>query len=322
MSLSPIKLTCATAVASTCCIVILHNLSVTSAGIVSWTGNKLRNKFVPQSSSTETAVAAVAVEKSYRCESECSCGVANEDTRIVGGKPSGPHEFPWMVRLSYFNRFYCGGTLVNDKYVVTAAHCVKGFLWFLIKVTLGEHDRCNQTSKPETRFVIRVFASNFSFFNFDHDVAILRLNDRVPISDAIRPICLPAQSAYGDSYVGKTATLAGWGTLEEGGKPACILRTVRVPIIDNAKCAASYPEGMVTENMMCAGYDEGLKDSCQGDSGGPLMTERTDKRFELTGVVSWGNGCARPKYPGVYTRVGNYIRWIEENTQDGCFCGQ
>lgn len=90
------------------------------------------------------------------------------------------------------------------------------------------------------------------------------------------------RSTDGDSYEGKTATLAGWGTLEEGGKPACILRTVQVPIIDNAKCAASYPEGMVTENMMCAGYDEGLKDSCQVGTGAYTWLQSLMKPTALT----------------------------------------
>ncbi|XP_065225506.1 trypsin-1-like isoform X2 [Planococcus citri] len=310
MSLSSIKFACVT-VAGTWCIVFLHNLSITNAGVLTWAGDKLKNTF-----STTTPHTSLS-ERATLCE--CSCGIANEDTRIVGGKPSEPNEFPWMVRLSYFNRFYCGGTLINDRYVLTAAHCVKGFLWFMIKVTLGEHDRCNSTAKPETRFVLRVFAGNFSFFNFDNDIALLRLNDRVPMTDTIKPICLPKSDE--DTYEGKVAKLSGWGTLEEGGKPACILRMVDVPVISNEKCVSRYPTGMVTDNMMCAGYDEGKKDSCQGDSGGPLMTARDDKRYELIGVVSWGNGCARPKYPGVYTRVTKYLSWIEKNANDGCYCG-
>ncbi|XKL66668.1 hypothetical protein PGB90_010088 [Kerria lacca] len=234
----------------------MRDTCLCNGGLLSWSGNEIRNRF--DASTTEKSSYS---ERRVYCE--CTCGIANEDTRIVGGAPTEPHEFPWMVRLSYFNKFYCGGTLVNDKYVVTAAHCVKGFLWFLIKVTLGEHDRCNQTRKPETRFVLRVFASNFSFFNFDHDIAILRLNDRVPITDTIRPICLPKITDEEETYEGKNAKLAGWGILEEGGKPACILRVVNVPIINQETCVSRYPNGMVTENMMCAGYDEGQKDSCQ-----------------------------------------------------------
>ncbi|XP_021712555.1 venom protease [Aedes aegypti] len=253
----------------------------------------------------------------------CRCGERNDASRIVGGQPTGINEFPWMARLSYFNRFYCGGMLINDRYVLTAAHCVKGFMWFMIKVTFGEHNRCDDAVRPETRFVLRAIAQKFSFLNFDNDIALLRLNDRVPITDFIRPICLPTDPAK--TYVGTNGLVTGWGTLKEDGKPSCILQEVEVPVISNDVCSSetNYTSSMITDNMMCAGYlGVGKKDSCQGDSGGPLVAERPDKRYELIGVVSWGNGCARPYYPGVYTRVTQYLDWIKENSNDGCFCNE
>ncbi|GFG32018.1 hypothetical protein Cfor_08536, partial [Coptotermes formosanus] len=245
------------------------------------------------------------------------CGERNDGSRIVGGEPTNMNEFPWMVRLSYFNRFYCGGMLINDRYVLTAAHCVKGFMWFMIKVTFGEHDRCNDTNKPESRFVLRAITGDFSFMNFDHDIALLRLNDKVPITDNIRPICLPNNTD--ETYDGAQAIASGWGTVKEDGKPSCILQKVEVPVMSNQECRKNtkYSETMISDNMLCAGYPEGMKDSCQGDSGGPLATEREDKKFELIGIVSWGNGCARPGYPGVYTRVTRYVSWIRENSKDG-----
>ncbi|XP_044728473.1 trypsin-1-like [Chrysoperla carnea] len=254
----------------------------------------------------------------------CSCGERNEASRIVGGQTTLQNEFPWIARLSYFNRFYCGGMLINDRYVLTAAHCVKGilfrFMWFMIKVTFGEHDRCNETRRPETRFVLRATVGQFSFLNFDNDIAILRMNDRVPITDTIKPICLPKTKEK--SYVGSKAIASGWGTLKEDGKPTCILQEVEVPVISNEECRkTNYSSQMISDNMLCAGYPKtGGKDSCQGDSGGPLITEKEDKRYELIGIVSWGNGCARPGYPGVYTRITRYVDWIRENSKDGCFC--
>uniref|UniRef100_A0A182N9T5 Peptidase S1 domain-containing protein n=1 Tax=Anopheles dirus TaxID=7168 RepID=A0A182N9T5_9DIPT len=251
------------------------------------------------------------------------CGERNDASRIVGGQATGVNEFPWMARLSYFNRFYCGGMLINDRYVLTAAHCVKGFMWFMIKVTFGEHNRCDDSVRPETRFVLRAIAQKFSFLNFDNDIALLRLNDRVPITDFIRPICLPSDPS--NAYVGTNGTATGWGTLKEDGKPSCILQEVEVPVLSNEVCSTqtNYTASMITDNMLCAGYlGVGEKDSCQGDSGGPLVAERDDKRYELIGVVSWGNGCARPYYPGVYTRVTRYLDWIRENSKDGCFCNE
>ncbi|GBP15044.1 Serine proteinase stubble [Eumeta japonica] len=305
------------------------------------------------------------------------------------------------------------------------------FMWFMIKVTFAEHDRCNATQRPETRFVIRAIVNNFSFTNFDKDIALLRLNERVPISEVIRPICLPSND--NDLFVGETGTAAGWGTLSEEGKVSCVLNSVSVPVLSNEECRATkYTSSMITDNMLCAGYPKtGGKDSCQskkttcrgsigseialgsetileprsglemsgmgmemenesvseskaesgsefragsgfefrtkfnrqrnrnrnreknrdqdhdetflfcalaakvacessqtcvvliyrGDSGGPLIVERkSDKRFQIIGVVSWGNGCARVGYPGVYTRVTKFLKWIRENTQDGCYC--
>lgn len=123
----------------------------------------------------------------------------------------------------------------------------------MIKVTFGEHDRCKDTVRPETRFVLRALAQKFSFQNFDNDMALLRLNDRVPISDTIRPICLPQNDE--NLYVGEKAKVAGWGTLKEDGKPSCILQEVEVPVISNEHCVenTSYTEGMITPNMLCAG---------------------------------------------------------------------
>ncbi|ETN62925.1 serine protease [Anopheles darlingi] len=260
----------------------------------------------------------------------CRCGERNEASRIVGGQATGVNEFPWMARLSYFNRFYCGGMLINDRYVLTAAHCVKGFMWFMIKVTFGEHNRCDDSVRPETRFVLRAIAQKFSFLNFDNDIALLRLNDRVPITDFIRPICLPSDPS--NAYVGTNGTATGWGTLKEDGKPSCVLQEVEVPVLSNEVCSTqtNYTASMITDNMvsiltwpsMCAGYlGVGEKDSCQGDSGGPLVAVRPDKRYELIGVVSWGNGCARPYYPGVYTRVTRYLDWIRENSKDSSRMG-
>ncbi|XP_011302033.1 trypsin-1 isoform X1 [Fopius arisanus] len=253
----------------------------------------------------------------------CSCGVRNEGSRIVGGQTTAVNEYPWMVRLSYLHKFYCGGSLINDRYVLTAAHCVRGIvfrlMWFMIKVTFGEHDRCDEKNQPESRFVIRAITGDFNFMDYDNDIALLRLNDRVPLSNSIRPICLPSVKAK--TYEGVKAIAAGWGTLKEDGKVSCVLQGVEVPVMSQAACRnTSYKPTMISDNMLCAGYPDGKKDSCQGDSGGPLIAERDDKKYEVIGIISWGNGCARPGYPGVYARLTRYLDWVLENSKDGCFC--
>uniref|UniRef100_A0A182W3M0 Peptidase S1 domain-containing protein n=1 Tax=Anopheles minimus TaxID=112268 RepID=A0A182W3M0_9DIPT len=101
-------------------------------------------------------------------------------------------------------------------------------------VTFGEHNRCDDSVRPETRFVLRAIAQKFSFLNFDNDIALLRLNDRVPITDFIRPICLPSDPS--NAYVGTNGTATGWGTLKEDGKPSCVLQEVEVPVLSNEVC--------------------------------------------------------------------------------------
>lgn len=136
-------------------------------------------------------------------------------------------------------------------------------MWFMIKVTFGEHDRCNDSKRAESRFVLRSIAGQFSFLNFDNDIAILRLNDRVPITDTIKPICLPSNKE--ELYVGTKGIASGWGTLQEDGKPSCVLQEVEVPIISNEDCKkTNYSSKMISDNMMCAGYpDVGKRDTCQ-----------------------------------------------------------
>ncbi|KPI99989.1 Trypsin-3 [Papilio xuthus] len=314
------------------------------------------------------------------------CGERNEASRILGGEETNVNEFPWVARLTYFNKFYCGGMVINDRYVLTAAHCVKGLMWFMIKVTLGEHNRCNETHRPETRYVIEVIAHNFTYVTFkddinecervpvggtthllqqvllrrlmwfmikvtlgEHnrcnethrpetryvieviahnftyvtfkdDIALLRLSDRVTITDTIKPVCLPHNDE--NTYVGVKAIAVGWGSVGEQKNHSCYLLDVELPVLSNEECRnTKYETSMIADSMLCAGFpDKGQKDTCQGDSGGPLSAERGDKRYELLGVVSWGIGCGRAGYPGVYTRVTKYLYWIKHNARQGCFC--
>ncbi|XP_059053492.1 trypsin-1-like [Achroia grisella] len=256
----------------------------------------------------------------YYNNCNCRCGERNENSRIVDGVKTAQNEFPWVLRLTYFDKFYCGGMLINDRYVLTAAHCVINLMWFMIKVTLGEHNHCNATVRPETRFVIEVTAHNFTYRYLRDDIALLKLNAPVEISEIIKPICLPFDDE--SSYVIFKAFALGWGTVSEKKNHSCDLLEVELPVLSNNDCKKTkYEASMIADSMMCAGYpDKGGKDTCQGDSGGPLCVERKDKRYELIGVVSWGIGCGRPGYPGVYTRVTKYLNWIKNNSCDACFC--
>ncbi|XP_044730987.1 trypsin-1-like [Chrysoperla carnea] len=253
------------------------------------------------------------------CSTPCRCGIANTKNRIIGGQETKVNQYPWMALLMYGGRFYCGGSLINNRYVLTAAHCVHGFRKERISVLFLEHDRFTknetQTISRKIKRIIRHEA--YSTLNYDSDIALLKLDEDVEFSELFRPVCLPE---LGRSFTGIEGVVTGWGTVEQYGDLAVKLNEVTVPIMSNKECRKTgYGEKRITENMLCAGFPEGEKDACQGDSGGPLHVVN-NTIHSVVGIVSWGEGCAQKNYPGVYTRVNRFITWIKANTVDACYC--
>ena len=154
-------------------------------------------------------------------------------------------------------------------------------------------------------------------YDFPHnDIVILKLSENLALSHgaAVVAACLPDPSFEPDT-TGQTCFVSGWGALEYGGGSPDTLQWVDVPIITNSKCNGQYG-GSITDSNICAGYDEGGKDSCQGDSGGPLVCHSPSRKSGnavITGVVSYGQGCAWEGFAGVYTRVTSYLDWIKAN---------
>jgi len=262
----------------------------------------------------------------------CQCGRPGERNyplRIVNGTVVPINDLPWtvaLVRKSWLGQpsgAYCGGTLINSQYVLTASHCVDGMQASQIQVLVHEEDFASQTEVDggTQRFGVEkiIMHPYYSRRTVDNDVALLRLADKgVTLDHVVVPACLPANNDY--DFSGINATVAGWGATAEGSSVSSTLMKVDVPIISNQDCNTKTKYvGKITENMLCAGLMEGGKDSCQGDSGGPLTIENGGRRT-LVGIVSWGYGCARPESPGVYTRVGRYSNWIVANTKDAKWC--
>lgn len=189
-------------------------------------------------------------------------------------------------------------------------------------MVLADHDR--QSGSRLSQIIVRGLKGireheNFDIYTFNNDIAILEMDEPVEFDAKIQPICLPSTGV--DDYSGKLAVIAGWGRTAENEKTSTILRKVAVPVWTKEQCYNSgYGEKKISENMFCAGYSEGEKDACQGDSGGPLHMKDNLGDTEIIGVVSWGRGCARPNLPGIYTRVGNYLDWIEESLSGECIC--
>lgn len=245
---------------------------------------------------------------------------------IVGGEDALPGDWPWQVALvnsgavDLYNNQFCGGSLIHPYWVLTAAHCVEGVTPAMIDIVAG----IQNLATPEAGFQQRTLTTitmhpDYDPVTADNDIALLRLTEPVTLGPTaggleVATIALPAADV--GNLTGENATITGWGNTlaqpEPGGYsfPAQ-LQQVEVPIVSNVACNASY-NGDITDNMLCAGLYEGGKDSCQGDSGGPLAWfDTTSQSWQQAGVVSWGEGCAAPGFPGVYSRVSRFTDWIE-----------
>ncbi|XP_044534417.1 anionic trypsin-like [Gracilinanus agilis] len=220
------------------------------------------------------------------------------DDKIIGGYTCEENGVPYQVSLN-IGKHYCGGSLINEQWVVSAAHCYRP----QYQVRLGEFNiLVNEGNEQiiDSEKVIR--HPNFNMRTYNNDIMLIKLKTPALLSSRVTAISLPKSCAS----AGTECLISGWGnTASSGLDYPDFLQCLNVPILSNAQCNYSYP-GQITENMICAGFLEGGKDSCQGDSGGPFVCNG-----ELQGVVSWGIGCAQKNFPGVYTKVCNYVDWIE-----------
>ncbi|KAM8964878.1 coagulation factor IX [Sarcophilus harrisii] len=237
-----------------------------------------------------------------------------EDTRIVGGEDARKGQIPWQVILNGKVKGFCGGSIINEKWVITAAHCIEPDNE--ITVVAGEHDTETKEGTEQTRRVIRVIPHhtyNASKNMYSNDIALLELEEPLKLNEYVTPICV-ADRKYTNLFL-KLAkgTVSGWGKVFHKGRPASILQFLRVPFVDRATCLRSTTV-TIENNMFCAGYSQGGKDSCQGDSGGPHTIEVEGTSF-LTGIISWGERCAVKGKYGIYTKVSSFVKWIKEKTK-------
>lgn len=228
-------------------------------------------------------------------------------SQIVGGTAATLGEFPYMVSLSQSGSHFCGGVLLNANTVLTAAHCSVGVSASSVRVRAGTLTWASGGTQVSVSQI--VVHPSYSSSTTNNDIALWHLSTALAESSTIGYATLPAQGS--DPAAGTITTTAGWGlTSENGSTLPASLRRVDVPVISRAECRQQYGTSAVTDNMFCAGYDEGGKDSCSGDSGGPIIDASTGV---LIGLVSWGQGCAEAGYAGVYARVGNYVTYINAN---------
>ncbi|XP_033228690.1 serine protease 7-like isoform X2 [Belonocnema kinseyi] len=268
-----------------------------------------------------------------------SCGPVVQ-SKIFGGKRTGVLDFPWMALISYKTsrspepEFRCGGTIINKRYILTAAHCVTGDSVNLHGVRVGDHDTSKELDCDKDKdgnnivcaekyqeFGIEtsIYHPQYSRQNLHDDIALLRLDGDINLQPpSVKPICFPIGPAA--ILTRKKVVVTGWGRTIFQPRSAALMM-IRISPIPNEECAEVYKRSAkIGYKHMCAGGERGV-DSCGGDSGGPLQStafyKETDLRYVQYGIVSFGHAnCGEEGFPAVYTRVVYYLDWILDAIRD------
>ncbi|PWA26181.1 hypothetical protein CCH79_00019749, partial [Gambusia affinis] len=279
------------------------------------------NSEIHEQNSTEPSEATNSTSGVNQTEGQME---ENYSTRIVGGNLESRGGSPWQVLVHRSDGSgFCGGTLVSERWVVSAAHCFEDSA---DHVTVGNYDKI-RPDPDEQKIKIQqiVVHPHFHSYTFDSDIALLYLARPALRGPTAVPACLP--DPHLSRYLLREDTrgvVTGWGATRYLGSSSRFLRKVTLPVVSYQACSASTEQSdpssppsllqVITDNMFCAGYLETNMDACSGDSGGPFVVHYRGTWF-LTGIVSWGEECAaRGKY-GVYTRLGNFLGWIRDTMQ-------
>uniref|UniRef100_A0A3Q3A6Z4 coagulation factor Xa n=1 Tax=Kryptolebias marmoratus TaxID=37003 RepID=A0A3Q3A6Z4_KRYMA len=224
---------------------------------------------------------------------------------------SGGHVLsPQALILNEDNQGFCGGTILNEYIILTAAHCMNHSDYMSVK--LGEFDTMVNEGREAVHKVDAVIVHyNYKPVTYHNDIALIKLATPITFSSYILPACLP-EADFAEKVLMRQqeGLVSGFGRIGEGRQASSILQRLAVPYVDRQTCMEST-NLRITQRMFCAGFDTIAKDACQGDSGGPHVTRYGDTYF-VTGIVSWGEGCARKGKYGVYTQVSKFVRWIHD----------
>jgi len=250
--------------------------------------------------------------------------IADKDGRIVNGQEAGCNEWPWQVGIvqrqgdAVSTSPFCGGTLINENHVITAAHCMPGATTSSIAIMIGDHSLTVAEPAQKAYGVSAIYNHpDYDSESQANDITVLKLSVNVNTT-TYSPACFPSFSS-GQSLHGKNGTISGWGALEyQTGDYPEELQEVQdlIPIVDRDTCVTNTRpyiyDSDILPGMLCAGGPGLGMDTCQGDSGGPLTHQFAPNQYQLVGVVSWGRDCA--KSYGVYSDVAYYKTWIESKT--------
>ncbi|XP_045055871.1 serine protease 44-like [Desmodus rotundus] len=274
--------------------------------------------FTPGGSGSQEAVAAPqtsppAAEAARKRTVASGCG--HRAMRIIGGRPASEKKWPWQVSLRINDEHVCGGSLIGNRWVLTAAHCIFGHVEYTVKI--GDiHLRQTSTMAVEVPVRDIVIHQDYSSFGvIENDIALALLKFPVNYSSYIQPVCFPEKTFL--VQTGTECWVTGWGKLrEQDSKEDApeLLQEAEQSLIHYTKCNEMLKQLLQTsanilkKGVLCA-YNALGKDSCQGDSGGPLVCEFNDTWVQV-GIVSWGYGCGRTEHPGIYTELSFYKDWV------------
>uniref|UniRef100_A0A3B1IF14 Serine protease 27 n=2 Tax=Astyanax mexicanus TaxID=7994 RepID=A0A3B1IF14_ASTMX len=260
------------------------------------------------------------------------CGRPPLGNRIVGGTDARDGAWPWQVDIQMgTNGHVCGGSLISREWVLSAAHCfpkpsdVSSYHLYMGRYQLNGINKFEVSSQVKSVVV----PDGYSMPQAGRDVALVQLSTPVSWTDRIQPVCLPDSELQFNG--GTQCYVTGWGDVQEGVPLSGVgtLREVGVPIIDQASCNTMYAiqssnseKVEILSDMICAGYQEGGKDSCQGDSGGPLVCPVGNGTWIQAGIVSFGLGCAQQNRPGVYAKVSSFAKLIRSTVPEAQLLGQ
>ncbi|XP_058028414.1 transmembrane protease serine 12-like isoform X1 [Ahaetulla prasina] len=243
-------------------------------------------------------------------------------SRIVGGNESDEGAWPWQVSLQVYKHgagfiHLCGGTLLNNHTVLSAAHCTIGKLrpeWW--RAVFGLHHLFKHKTYAIKRRIKAI--KNYYFYDsksYEGDIAVFQLSKSIIFNDYVQPICLP--NGTFDLTSDMKCFVSGWGMKKEKGKGSLTLQEAQIKIFSLDTCNQyDWHAGSVPDTAFCAGSEIGGVDTCQGDSGGPLVCYLSDSKYYVFGITSYGIGCGRPKYPGVYTNLPKYMFWVKRQLSE------
>ncbi|XP_053160411.1 suppressor of tumorigenicity 14 protein homolog isoform X2 [Hemicordylus capensis] len=254
-------------------------------------------------------------------EMNCACGKSQiKKTRIVGGEDARSGKWPWQASLHLGTYGHvCGASIISNRWLVSAAHCFQdsdsirysitsGWTAYMGTRIINKNSNNHIVMRPIKRIIVHPY---YDQYISDYDIALLEMEAPVFFNELVQPICLPSSPRV--FIYGTVCYVTGWGALKENSQLAKTLQEAKVKIINQNVCMKLYDD-LITSRMLCAGNLNGGIDACQGDSGGPLACLGKGNRWFLTGIVSWGEGCARRNRPGVYTKVTALYDWIRQYT--------